>query len=245
MSIYLYNKAEKIIVLGRDMEKLVAERTHDKKKIIVITNWGQVDELSPDPVIGKKFLSEIGLQEKFILLWAGNMGYPHDVETLLGAIKLLSDRTEIHFLFIGSGFKRKWFEKNINAMGLNNVTLLKPMLKSEQQIFLNACDLGISSLLPNMRGISVPSRAYNYFATGKPILSIGDEFSELDFLIKEHDIGWTVPSGEKQRLAGTILEAYKNEKERLKKGIRARLIIEKYFSKQAVLNKYNLLFENM
>ena len=71
-------------------------------------------------------LKKLGLQDKFIFLYAGNMGHPQDVESIIECAEKLKDHPEIRFLFIGNGVKRKWIENEISQKKLSNVILLDP-----------------------------------------------------------------------------------------------------------------------
>jgi colanic acid biosynthesis glycosyl transferase WcaI len=108
---WLVRKADALVVLGRDMQALVASKADVDKEIRVITNWADVDEIKPDEDAGRAFLEEYGLVDKLVLQWAGNMGYPHEVETLLDAMEKLADEDEVHFMYIGAGAKRPWLEE--------------------------------------------------------------------------------------------------------------------------------------
>ena len=83
-------------------------------------------------------------------------------------------------MFIGSGVKRKWLEKEVKRKRtLNNMTILEPKPRSEQKLFLNACDVGLVTLVKEMRGVAMPSRTYNFLAAGKPVLALTEEKSEV------------------------------------------------------------------
>ena len=79
----LYRNAKAIVVLGRDMKQLIIEKDETNKgKIKTITNWGETSSISPNENLGIQFRNELGLKNKFVLLWAGNMGIPHGINDL-------------------------------------------------------------------------------------------------------------------------------------------------------------------
>ena len=176
---WLLRRADAMVVLGRDMQALVASKADAGKEIRVITNWADVDLIRPDAEAGAAFLAEHGLTGKLVLQWAGNMGYPHEVETLLDAMVKLADEDEVHFLYIGAGAKRPWLEEQAAKQGLRNVSFVGLLPREQQQAFLNGCDIGLSSLVAGMTGISVPSRSYNILCAGKPILAVGELQGEI------------------------------------------------------------------
>jgi colanic acid biosynthesis glycosyl transferase WcaI len=170
------------------------------------------------------------------------MGLPHDIESLFDAMVKLKDFCEVHFLVIGFGYKRTWLESQAQHAGLNNVTFLGNRPRSDQQIFLNACDIALSSFVKGMSGIGVPSRMYNILAAGKPILAIGEPDSEIAFVIGEERVGWLVPPGQPDQIVRIILEARDNPTLLDEMGRRGRLAAEAKYSSTAVIGKYLEMF---
>jgi colanic acid biosynthesis glycosyl transferase WcaI len=235
----LYSGAERIIVLGRDMEGLVSRKMScHQDRIHMITNWADLDLISPASKKDNILLNELGLTEKFIVQWAGNMGHPHEVNSLLEAMIRLRENLEIHFLFIGSGYKRMWLESKVEHQALNNATFLGNRPRTEQQNFLNACDIAVSSLISGMVGISVPSRTYNILAAGKPILAIGEPDSELGLLLSEENLGWVVPPGSPERIVDRILEVYAKPGLLAEMGRHARIVVEAKYSSESGIKSY-------
>jgi glycosyltransferase involved in cell wall biosynthesis len=244
---WVYRGAEQIVVLGRDMRSLVLKKLgnqgHDR--VHIIPNWGEIDRISPCPREHNPLLKELRLEDKFVVQYAGNMGYSHDIESLVEAAKILSENPRIHFLFIGSGVKRKWLEEQIKTYRLTNVTLLDRRPSSDLNNVLNAADIAVLALVKGMLGISVPSRAYNIMAAGKPIIALGDENSELALIIQEKKVGWIVPPGEVSVFVNAILEAESNPERLRAMGRCARLLVEKEYSREHVVGLYKSLFDRM
>jgi glycosyltransferase involved in cell wall biosynthesis len=247
LNLYLYRGAEHIIVLGRDMRFLVLKKLGNQRhtQVHIIPNWGEIDCISPCPREHNSLLKELQLENKFVIQYAGNMGYPHDIESLVEAAKILLEKPRIHFLFIGSGVKRKWLEEQIKTYKLSNVTLLDPRPRSDQNNFLNAGDIVVSALIKGMLGIAVPSRAYNIMAAGKPIIAMGDETSELALVIQEKKVGWIVPPGNVSAFVNAVLEAESNPEQLRAMGRCARLLVEKEYSMEHVVGLYKSLFNRM
>jgi glycosyltransferase involved in cell wall biosynthesis len=194
MNRVLYNRADRIVTLGRDMSKLAIAKLKDSKdhKIHCIPNWADNELVQPTDRASNPLLQELGISDRFVVLYAGNMGRTHGIEYLAQAAKQLKNNPLIHFVVLGFGAKRKWLEEFISKENLNSVTILAPRPRSEQIVFLNACDVALISFVPGMAGVSVPSRTYNQMAAGKPIIAIADDWSELAEVVREEAIGWVV-----------------------------------------------------
>lgn len=236
---WLYKHAAKIIVVGRDMLKLVQQKTQGLDVAIrMIPNWAELESVSPVPRDSIALIEDLGLRDKIVFLYAGNLGHPNDIETIVETASGLPGDSRVHFLFLGAGVKRPWLEKEIKKRSLTNITLLEPRPRSEQIEFLNACDVGFVSLVKGMWGVSMPSRTYNLLAAGKPILAITESGSELDQVVVENEIGWTVEPHDPDRLAETIHEIEANLDTLGPMSIRARNAALSQYNFEAALGKY-------
>ncbi|MBX3299097.1 MAG: glycosyltransferase family 4 protein [Acidobacteria bacterium] len=241
---WLYKHCERIIVVGRDMKLLLEAKTRGTPAPIhVIPNWAELETVEPRPRSQNRTLTELGLTENFVVMYAGNMGWPNDVETIIDGATELSSDTGIQFVFLGAGVKRKWIENEVDRRGLKNVTILDPRPREDQIDFLNACDLALVSLVDRMKGVSMPSRTYNILAAGKPILALTDPESELAMVIDEDAAGWHVAPGDVEGFTKALLTVRDDTEQRLSVGENARrAAVERYSLESAVEAYRQVLF---
>jgi colanic acid biosynthesis glycosyl transferase WcaI len=229
---WLYKFAQKIIVCGRDMKELIERKTFELDiPISFIPNWAELEQVGPQPRSENRLLDELNLGDKFVFLYAGNMGYPNDLESIIDCADNLKDDLRFHFIFLGAGVKKKYLEKKVLENKLTNVTILAPRPRTEQIEFLNACDVALVSLVKKMLGVSMPSRTYNILAAGKPILALTEEDSEVAKVIDEDQVGWFVPPNDPDKLLDMINRIYDERGNLAEMGNRAR---------QSALKKYSL-----
>jgi colanic acid biosynthesis glycosyl transferase WcaI len=236
---WLYKYAAKIIVVGRDMKELVEKKTAGLDiPIVTIPNWAELETVGPSPRSENALLKELGLSDKFVFLYAGNMGHPNDLEGIVWCAEKLRERPEFHFIFLGAGVKKAWLAKEITARKLSNVTVLNPKPRGEQPVFLNACDIGLVSLVSKMWGVSMPSRTYNILAAGKPVLAITETGSELAQVISDDDVGWVVPPCKPDELLAAIEEISARKEALAEMGERARRAALGRYSLETAVEKY-------
>ena len=184
---YIFNKAflkmETIIVLGRDMKTIFERKIGFEKRIEIIENWADLDNIN--------FNENKSNNKKF--LFAGNLGRVQGIETLLNVIKKIkSDGFE--FLFIGNGAMGKYVKNYIIDNELINVKKIGWLPRIAQNEFLTKSTIGVISLKEGMYGLGVPSKLYNLLAAGKPIFYIGDKNSEIHLIMQEYEIGYSINS---------------------------------------------------
>jgi glycosyltransferase involved in cell wall biosynthesis len=235
----LYHWMDKIVVIGRDMELLVARRAAvADSKTARIPNWADLDDVRPTARDANPLIAQLGLAEKFIVQYSGNMGRTHGLESVIAAAERLRGNGEIHLLLIGGGAKKSWLEHAVVDRRLTNVTILPYQPRSAIGVSLNACDIALISFAPGMAGVSVPSRMYNVMAAGKPIVAVADPQSELAQLVREERIGWVTPPGDAERIASTIAEASSDRAALAEMGTRARAAAERKYSYNRVISAY-------
>lgn len=235
----LYRAVDRIVVLGRDMKALVIAKVPETiGKIRVIENWADTWEVVPTDRAGNSLLRSLGLSDKFVVQYAGNMGRTHGLEVVMQSAVDLQHSDDVHFLFIGSGAKRPWLESAVREHRLKNVTVLPRQPRSDLAVFLNACDVAIISFLPGMAGVSVPSRTYNILAAARPVIAVADEDSELAMIVREEKVGWVVPPGRSSEVTAAILEARQNRERLAEMGRNGRVVAGTRYTLDRAIDKY-------
>lgn len=216
---WMHSSANRLIVLGRDMKVLVGTRTRSPERIVIVPNWADLDLIHP--LRREAMLQGLGLENRFVIQYSGNMGRTHALGLLVEAAEQLSG-TSIHFLLIGSGVKRRQLEGAVRQRGLRNVSIMDPQPREVLATSLAGCDLAIIPFVPGMWGISVPSRMYNIFAAGRPVVAVAERDTELALLVTEHGMGWVSPPGDVGALVSLLTELERSRKRVRQAGAAAR-----------------------
>jgi len=245
VSRFVLQRASKITTIGHDMlVRLVEARGKGASDgIAVIPLWSDCRDVHPMRRDENALLAKLGLSEKMVVLYAGNMGDPHGIDTLAEAARILAEDEEVHFLFIGSGPKRQIVEELVES-GAGNVTVLPPRPRAEQEGFLNACDVSILSLRSSMLGLAVPSRTYNIMAAGKPMIALVSQTSDTANVVREERIGWVVEPGNPNKVVEAILAAKQNPQLLREMGVRARAAAETKYSPEIILKQFDNLLSD-
>jgi glycosyltransferase involved in cell wall biosynthesis len=235
-----------IVVLGRDMANVVRAKLGDaNRRITIIPNWGDVDEIAPIARADNRFLAENGFDAPCIIQFSGNIGRTHDVETILGVAEGFRDRKDIQFVFAGYGGKAGTVADRILSGELPNVCLLPRQPRELLGPMLAGATATIISFVDSMKGLSVPSRMYNVLAVGTPIIAIADRGSELALTVEEAGAGWVLNPGDAAGLARLIetLATPAGRDDAAARGLRGRGEVMQRYTFDAVLGQFNDLIE--
>ena len=103
----VYKKAQRIFTISEVMKKFVA-RNVESSKIKVVYPWVDTSFIKPMRKKDNSFVEKIGLSDKKVILYSGNMGLTHDLKIVLKtAKKMNASKNNFHFLFIGDGAQKK------------------------------------------------------------------------------------------------------------------------------------------
>lgn len=200
----VWRQAEAVIVLSPTMKERVVNHCPElADKVYIIHSWADPDCIVPLEKAANWFAQKHDLVEQFTVLYSGNMGRCHDLDTIMATIEELRDEP-IKFVFIGDGVRRQPCIDYVQAAGLTNVLFLPYQEKQVLPYSLTACDLTLVSVDSNMEGLVAPSKLYSALATGRPIAAICDRRSYLKALLKQAQCGASFENGDSHELAKFI-----------------------------------------
>lgn len=212
-------RADQVIVNGRCMAKYLVSDGLDVRHISMIPNWpdrelvedGYKDDAKRRDVIGdvddiRPFDRLIKTDQKFRVLYAGNLGRAHPFETILGAAEILQKKKpDIEFVFVGGGFQYDDLVEMRAKRGLDNVRMLPFQPASALQEIMESGDVHLVTLHDDAAGFMVPSKLYTGLAVARPCILVGPRDSENAKVIEEFEAGFVVAQGDSESLAAAIL----------------------------------------
>jgi glycosyltransferase involved in cell wall biosynthesis len=209
----IFRNSEQLYTISEGMKALLSNYVNEAK-VKVVPIWSDSEFLKPIPKFENQFLKNLGLTDEFVVQYSGNLGRTHDVDVLVELAIDLKNEKNLHFVIIGQGDKWRLLEQKIADYKLENCSLLpwQPVEVLPQS--LAAPDIGVVSLGSEASKMSVPSKTFNLFSVGVPILAIASDDSELADLLKRYNAGVTLDSNQVKEMKDFIL-TLKNDREKL------------------------------
>jgi glycosyltransferase involved in cell wall biosynthesis len=231
----IYIHADQVITISDDMacrlnSKLSGSKTK-KLDIPTIHPWADVKNLQPIAKTDNWFAQKHQLENRTVVLYSGNMGHTHDIESILAVAEKLSGNVGIHFLFIGEGAKWHLVEQRMKDQHLNNITLLPFQPESVLPYSMASGDLGIVAYQAGSEGCMLPSKACYYMAAGLAPIIISRQETDLGKIVEQNSCGHWIKNGNIDLMATTICDLH-NDPEKLKNyRLAARQTAETLFSR--------------
>lgn len=233
--------SEKTIVLSTSMQGFLCQKYPDLiSKIVIIENWA-IEDIPDLKKEENDFAKQNNLTDIFTVLYSGNIGRLHDIETIANTAKILADEP-IRFVFIGYGPKTKYLEEVIATNRLTNILLLPLQPRDRIPLTFTACDVSLVSLIEGAEQIVCPSKLYGILAAGRPIVAISAKDSYIDVMLSKYNCGVNCPPHQPEKLA-VVLKQLANEPQTVKLlGENAKNLYKQQYVFDRALDEYEKLF---
>ncbi len=230
-------EAKVVITLGERMREALERQVGfhaTELKIDVIPNWADTSLLRPIAKTENPFAIEHDQVDKVTVLYSGNMGITHGLDTLIESAGMLQGDPRISFLLIGDGLGREQIEGQVVASGLSNVKLLPRQPWEMLPYSLAAGDIAVVTQSTGSEHLSLPSRVYSFLATGCAVVACTDGESDLAELVRTRRLGSVCAQGDAPAVASAVTRMASNEGLLAEYRMRARNTAVEEYSLQAV-----------
>lgn len=254
LSELIIKKVDKVIVIGEYMKKrirreLLREISVSNNHIVTIHNWADGDKIKVlrEDVENSFFKKKWELEGRFVILYSGNIGYLHEFDTIISTAEYFSKKglKEIVFVFIGEGIKKSYIEKKAKEKELNNI-LFFPYQPQEMLTYsLGLANVSLVTLEKGFEGMVVPSKIYGILASGRPVIAVVGEESEIVEIIGKAKCGEIVKIGDCNALVNSIVNYYKDPQKCNEEGMNGRRYFEKNFDRKIATKKYIKVIEEV
>ena len=187
MSRAVRSHADGVIALGPCMRERLIRSGVPEHKIFVAENWAHSSGAR-----GELPAAELPLE----ILYAGNLGLAHDVDTISAAMLRLKSDRRFHFQFAGGGPRRAALERFCRDNEIDSLSFHSYLEPGEFYRNLSACALGLVTQSEACFGSVVPSKVYGLMAASRPILYIGPRDTTPGRIVRAFRCGWQVDCGD-------------------------------------------------
>ena len=204
-----YRRSSFIFAVSKGFEKQLVDNGVDPSKVVFVPNGVDVDfihEAEPD----MELLREFNLADKFPVVFIGNHGIMQGLDVALDAAKLLLDRKDIRFVFVGEGVGKPDLVRRVREEGISNCIFIPGQLRNRVPGLLALGKINLVTLLPTDRFNKwIPSKIYESMASERPIVTnVPGETSDM---VREADCGIAATPGSAEGLRDGVLRLYNDE----------------------------------
>jgi len=200
----IYGAASHVNVVTEGFRQNLIAMGVPERKLSVIENWMPTATYSlaePDVAFAQQF----DLEDKFVVMYAGNMGASQDLHTVLDAAKLLRDQPDIRFALVGGGLQHEELSRRIADEQLTNVILPGRFPPEKMPGMYAFASVLLVHLKPDsLSDVSIPSKTFAYMASGRPVLmAVRGDGAEF---LQKNQFGVTAEPSNPASLAEAVLK---------------------------------------
>lgn len=237
-----YDIADAITVLSEDLRDNVTKKMRAGEKVRVIPNFVDTDWITPGDR-SNAYRREFGLDEKTVVMYAGNVGLSQGLDLVVDAATALSYEEDLVFVVNGGGADRDRLMQK--ARGLDNVRFVESQPAGRLPEVLAAGDIHLVTLKRGLARSSVPSKTYSILAAGRPLLASVDEGSEVANVVERAGAGVAVPAEDPEAFTKALRALLDAPENMDRMGRAGRDFVEGWASPAAVAEAYESLLEEL
>ncbi len=229
-----YTLANKIVAVTKYFKDEIVKKGITSTKIDVVRNGTDIDSWGKS--YNKKFVDILGYKDKFIVIYAGNLGVAQGLETIIYAANEVKNQKDILFLFVGDGPIKKQLEQLKDSLKLNNVIFLPAVPSKEICKYLSIANCGIVPLKKSEVFLgTIPSKIFDYLSCELPALLGVD--GEARKILEKSKGGLFFEPENHNDLIKNIIYLKDNPDIRKNMGKAGRQFIEKFYNRRSLAKK--------
>lgn len=238
---FLHRGMTRILIQTPVFRTSIEQQGVNSDRIVYVPNWA---EAHFEPVAVPQDAPERQeFRPGFNVLFAGNIGDAQGIDTIVGAMKELSDLDDLHWIVLGDGRRSSWLRSQVAASDHpERVHLLGRKPLESMPTWFALADVLVATLKadPVFRS-TIPSKLQSYLACGRPIVAGMD--GEGARVIDDSQSGATAPAGDAKALAAAVRRIYdSSSEERATMSANARSYYLTHFERNEVISTIEEIF---
>jgi glycosyltransferase involved in cell wall biosynthesis len=238
---FLYRHADTLMVNSPGFIDHIQAR--GGKDIKLIPNGADSAMFDPQ-ADGAGFRAAHGLENKFVVMYAGAHGLSNDLGVLLEAAQRLREQGHIAFAFVGDGKDKPALQIRAAELNLSNVVFIPPVPKAGMAEALAAADACVAILKPiEIYKTVYPNKVFDYLAAGRPIVMAVDGVARE--IVEAAGAGRFAQPGNPVSIADVILEFAIYPVAARQMGHTGREYLEKHFDRNKLSVEFEALIQEL
>jgi len=202
----------------------------------VLYNWASQSPSQP-PSEENSLRNKLGLQDKVIFFYGGNIGHAQDMANLMRLAIGLRDQQKAHFLFVGQGDEVELVKDFIRQHRLQNTSYLPSIDQEAFKKLLCEVDVGLFSLARSHKTHNFPGKLLGYMVNALPILGSVNAGNDLLDVINDSGAGVALVNGEDGALLAVAQRMLADADWRRQLGENAKKLLSDKFSVESAASQ--------
>ena len=198
------SNSSSIVALDDDMKNYLISKNNDSKNVVVCPVWTVMEDFYEGSRMENPFRKKYNFKDKIVIMYSGNYGDAHPVDTLLGAAKNLCNDDRFLFVFVGGGTQYEKVKEYRERLGCQNIIQLPYQPKDYIHISLASADFHVVVLNEKTVGFTHPNKIYGAMYVARPLVYIGPVKSYAGNILLDNPGNILVDNGDVKQLTSSL-----------------------------------------
>jgi colanic acid biosynthesis glycosyl transferase WcaI len=235
---FIYSRSERVIVLSEGMARKLETKGVVRSKLSIIPVSIDIKELSSGTLVTGGFRRRYFLEDKFLVLYSGNIGVKHNPEIIVECAKRLTHFNDIFFAVVGEGAMKETVQDLIDKYRLANIRIYPLCERSELGEMLSSSDVLLAPQRKGVLDLVIPSKITSYLTSRRPVLASAPSRSEVARMLKDNGVGVVVEPENVDMMVEAILALKENRQRGVEIGKRGYEFVSANFSHEVVKERF-------
>ncbi len=242
---FAYRTAHTISVIADGFVDNLLQKGVPANKIACIPNWVNLNFIRPLSKQNNSWKSAHQLDNKFVVLYSGNIALTQGLETVVEAAVRLRHIKDIAFVIAGESKALERLQQHCLSCGADNVLLVPLQPREKLPQMLAAADVGLIVQKSNVISFNMPSKIPLLLASGRPIIGSVPAAGTAAKAIQQSGGGLVVEPESPESLADAVQQLYANPALAAQLGDKGRKFAVKNYAFEQALDSYEKLFADV
>lgn len=247
MEKFVYRYSDKVTTIDRVFFNTIIDRFYDKNKLQIIPNFVDTDIYKPLSMkqvqLDRTYFSN---SSSLKIMYAGNIGYAQDWDSLLRVAANLKDEN-IEFFVIGDGVMKDHLKKELVRLQLSKVHVIPYQPRKLMPSLIAYSDIQFIFMAPQTEGHGFPSKVYTIMSCGKPLLVCSGVNTPIINFLQNKGCAFLITEKDSEKKANQVVQILQSVDRQIltKMGTHGMSDIQENYSKEVVTNMYIELVDSM
>jgi colanic acid biosynthesis glycosyl transferase WcaI len=237
MEARLLRQSDAVVVISEDFKSVFQSMGVGDLKTHVLPNWAPLDQLPLKPR-HNPWSAKNGLDDKFVFLYSGTLGFKHNPNLLLRLAESFESNPGVIVQVVSEGTAVEWLKGEVQSRKLSRLKILPFQPFAELPEVFASADVLTAILEPSAAEFSVPSKVLAYLCAQKALLLAVPKNNLISRIVLDNQAGLVAPPDDEAAFVEAAQKLYADPEMRKAKSLAGRAYAEKTFKIDSICEAF-------
>jgi colanic acid biosynthesis glycosyl transferase WcaI len=236
----LYRSVDRIGIISKGFERNLLAKGVEPGKLALLPNWADLRRFENLSMLdGAQTRRELDIAPNdTVILHAGSVSAKQRLENLIRGMKLLEGDRTVRLLVAGDGTCLESAKREVQNLGLANVTFLSTVVGTRYVDLLRAADIHVVNQAGEIVDALIPSKLLTYLPSERPVVAAVHGDSETSHFVTASGCGIVVPPDSPMELAAALRNLIEQPERRRQLGLAGADYVRQHLDRKVIIERF-------